>query len=196
MIFRRSAVLVLLGASLLLGACETMPRVTSRTAPSANLAQYQTYNFMGKLGTDTAGYTSITTQWLKDAVSRELAARGLRLADDPQLLIDLRASSRDKVEGDGYPPLAVSVSHGWWGRRSGWGAGFGWGGDIETVTYDTLTVALIDKAQNREVWSASGEYRPTNKTLANGAATVNRTIQALFAKYPVATAMAEGTPAR
>jgi len=186
----RSATLLLAGAALLLGACETTPRVTSQTAPGANVGQYQTYNFMEKLGTDTAGYTSITTQWLKQAVSRELEARGLQRSDSPQLLVNLQATSKDKVQGDPDPQVSVSVGHGGWGHRGDWGTGvgvgIGTGRDVETVTYDTLTVDLVDKAHNSLVWSASGEYRPTTKTRADGAATVNSTVSKLFAKYPAA----------
>ena len=69
---QRSAACLLAGVLLFAG-CQTTPRVTTQTAPGANLAQYQTYNFMDKLGTDTAGYTSINTQWLKQAVGHELA---------------------------------------------------------------------------------------------------------------------------
>lgn len=125
--FHRSASLALAGAALLLGACETTPRVTTQTAPGANLGQYQTYGFMDKLGTDTAGYTSITTQWLKAAVSHELEARGLHQSDDPQLLVNLHASSKDKVQGDPDPRVSVAVGSGGWGHRGGWGTGVGVG---------------------------------------------------------------------
>jgi hypothetical protein len=182
-------------STLLFVACESTPRISTQTAPGANLGQYQTYNFMDKLGTDTAGYTSITTQWLKDAVSHELEARGLRRDDNPQLQVNLLAASKDKVQGDPDPRVAVSVGHGSWGHHGGgWGGGvgvgIGTGRDVETVTYDTLTVDLIDKAQNKLVWSASGEYRPTTKSRADGATTVRTTVAKLFTKYPAAVVAA------
>lgn len=187
--FPGSVPLALAGAFLLLAACESTARVSTQTAPGANLAQYQTYDFMEKLGTDAAGYTSITTQWLKQAVSRELEARGLRRSDNPQLLVNLLARSKDKVEGDPNPQVAVSYGRGGWGHGGGWGAGVGIGShgrSVETVTYDTLTVDLVDKAQNNLVWSASGEYRPTTQTNANGAATVDKVIRKLFNRFPMA----------
>ncbi len=187
----RYAAALVMAASL--ASCESTPRVTSQTAPDVRLAQYQTYAFMEKLGTDTAGYTSITTQWLKAAVSRELEARGLHASNDPQLLVNLLAVSKDKVQGSTNPSVAVSYGRGGWGR-GGWGVGVGTGisgRDVASVTYDTLTVDLVDKARNQLIWSASGEYRPTTKTRADGAATVNRTIAKVFEKYPTAVVAAQ-----
>lgn len=173
-----------------LAACQSTPRVSSQTAPGAQLSQYQTYAFMDKLSSDQAGYTSITTQWLKAAVSRELEARGLHLAENPQLVVNLLAHSKDKVQGDASPRVSVAYGHGGWGR-SGYGVGVGVGGygsDVASVTYDTLTVDLVEKASNRLVWSGSAEFVPNDKTREDGAKTVDSAVYSLFTKYPAAPA--------
>ena len=169
-----------------LAACETTPKVTSQTAPGVQMSQYQTYAFMDKLSSDKAGYTSITTQWLKSAVSRELEARGMHLAENPQLLVNLIARSHDKVQSGPSSHISVGYGRGGWGRSSyGVGVGLGdFGSDVASVTHDTLTVDLVDKASNRLVWSGSAEFVPSDKTREDGAKTVHTAVYSLFTKYP------------
>jgi hypothetical protein len=170
-------------AALLLGACQSAPRVTSQVAPAVNLAQFHTYAFMEKLSTDTAGYTSITTQLMKEAVVRELAARGFTPSESPQLLVNFIALTKDKIEGDFDPRLDVSYGHWGWGR-AGWDADWG-GADVHTVREDTLTVDLIEKAQNLLVWSGSAIYRPTEKDENDARPVINDAMARVFARYPV-----------
>ena len=175
---------LLLGAALLLAACQSTPRVTSQVAPAVNLAQFHTYAFMEKMNADTAGYTSITTQLMKEAVTRELAARGFTPSASPQLLVNFIAVSKDKVEGDFDPRFDVSYGHWGWGR-AGWGADWG-GTDVRTVREDTLTVDLVEKAENLLVWSGSAIYRPTQKDENDARPIINDAMARVFARYPIA----------
>jgi Domain of unknown function (DUF4136) len=177
-----SALPILMALSI--AACQTPPRVTSQVAPAANLAQFHSYAFMDKLSTDTAGYTSITTQVMKEAVTRELDARGFTQSAQPQLLVNFVATSKDKVEGDLDPRFNVSYGHWGWGR-AGWGADWG-GSDIHTVREDTLTVDLVEKAENVLVWSGSAIYRPTEKDENDARPVINDAMARVFARYPVA----------
>ena len=56
--------------------------------------------------------------------------------------------------------------------------------DVASVTHDTLTVDLVDKASNRLVWSGSAEFVPSDKTREDGAKTVHTAVYSLFTKYP------------
>ena len=176
--------IVLLVATLCMASCQSTPRVTSQVAPATNLAQFRTYAFMDKLSTDTAGYTSITTQLMKEAVTRELAARGFTPSEQPQLVVNFVATSKDKVEGDLDPRFDVSYGHWGWGR-AGWGADWG-GSDIHTVREDTLTVDLVEKAENLLVWSGSARYRPTERDENDARPVISDAMARIFARYPVA----------
>ena len=178
----RSTLLVI--AALCLAACQTGPRVTSQVAPAVNLTQFHTYAFMDKLSTDTAGYTSITTQRMKEAVTRELNARGFTLSEQPQLLVNFIATTKDKVEADTDPRFDVTYGHWGWGRF-GWGADWGVS-DIHTVREDTLTVDLVEKAENLLVWSGSAIYRPNQKDENDSRPVINEAMARVFARYPVA----------
>ena len=176
--------------ALILGACQSTPKISSQTAPQANLAQYHTYGFMEKLSTETAGYTSITTQLMKDAVGRELAARGLTRSDNPDLLVNFVSVGKDKVEGTSDPRVGVSYGHGGWGR-GGFGMGVGVGSsDIRSVREEKLTVDLVDRAQNVLVWSGSAVYRPTEKDRNDARKRIDDSVTRIFGRYPVAAQVA------
>jgi hypothetical protein len=82
-------------------------------APAANLAQFHTDAFMDKLSTDTAGYTRITTQLMKEAVPGELSARGFTESEQPQLLVNFFATTKHKLAGDTDARFDVTDGH--WG---------------------------------------------------------------------------------
>ena len=190
MLFLRSRARVALPglALLFLAACQTAPRITSQTAPQADLKQYHTYAFMEKLSSDDAGYTSITTQLLKASVSRELAEQGLTpTTENPDLLVNLLVVTKDKVEGRSDPRYGVSYGHWGWGR-SGWGLGMGLGGrDIRSVREDTLTVDLVEKTRNLLIWSGSAAYRPTEKEQNDATARIDDAIGRIFDRFPTDT---------
>ena len=182
---RMRSIVALACTAAIVAACQSTPKISSQTAPQANLAQYHTYGFMEKLGTDTAGYTSITTRLMKDAVSRELGTRGLTPGENPDLLVNFLASGKDKVEGTNDPRVGVSYGHGPWG--GGWGIGIGVGqNDIRSVREERLTVDLVDRASNTLVWSGTAEYRPTDKDKNDPKRRIDDSMTRIFARYPVA----------
>jgi hypothetical protein len=145
---------------------------------------------MEELGTDTAGYTSITTQLMKDAVSRELAARGFAPGDNPDILVNFLTASKDKVEGSNDPRVGVTYGTGGWGHH-GVGIGVGIGSsDVHSVREDTLTVDLVDREKNVLVWTGSAVFRPTQKEASNGAKRANDVVTRIFNRYPKAGAAA------
>ena len=171
--------------------CANQPKISSQTAPHVDLSRYHTYGFMPKPGTDHAGYASITTQLMKDAVAQELAKRGLVASDSPDLLVNLLRTSKDKVEGRADPRVGVSYGTGLWGHGL-WGLGLGLGGaDIRSVREDTLTVDLVDRAKNELVWTGSARYRPTEKDRNNAAPRVNDAVTRIFGRFPSSAKVAE-----
>jgi hypothetical protein len=179
----------LFGLGLMLAACATHPVVRSQAATNANLASYHTYAFMAKPGTDKDGdYKTLTTQSLERAVGREMLLRGYAPAalGQADLLINFNVKEKDKVEGD------LGPSAGWgygWGRRYGYGYGFGFDdyyNGITTVTEGSLMIDLIDRTRNEVVWSGTAVGELTKKVLDNPDPAINRSVTAIFARYPIA----------
>jgi hypothetical protein len=186
MMFR---VATLLGLGFILASCATHPEVRSQAAANANLASYHTYAFVAKPGTDKGGdYKTLATQSLERAVGREMFLRGYAPAslETADLLINFNVKEKDKVEGD-FGPTA-----GWgygWGRRYGYGYGFGFDdyyNGITTVTEGSLMIDLIDRTRNEVVWSGTAVGQLTKKVLDNPDPAIDRSVTAIFARYPIA----------
>ncbi len=185
----RALIAIALSAFVVAG-CASHPKISSQTAPHVDLSRYHSYGFMPTLGTDHAGYASITTQLMKDAVEQELAKRGLVPSDNPDLLVNFLRTSKDKVEGRADPRIGVSYGTGLWGHGL-WGLGLGLGGaDIRSVREDTLTVDLVDRSKNELVWTGSARYRPTEKDRNDATPRINDAVARIFERFPATAKVA------
>jgi hypothetical protein len=173
--------LAIAGLVTLLAACASRPQIRTQSAPALDLQKYQTFGFVEHPDTDKSGYTTLTTRYLKDAVAREMQARGYTRSEQPDLLVNFSVGSKDKVEGSSWPDIGV----GWgrWSRGWGWGGSFG-GRDIRTVTEGSLTIDVVDQQRKELIWSGTAKGRVTSKTENNPQPAINETVAAIFAKYP------------
>jgi hypothetical protein len=196
----RVRVVALCAVTALLAACATGPEVRTRMAEQVNLAGYHTYAFVPKPGTDTGAYKSLTTQQLEKDVGGELQSRGYVPAaagQAPDLLVDFRVATHDRVEGGTFGP-AYGAGWGWgwgwgpygWGPWGPWGP-WGWGGggyynDVRTVTTASLTVDLIQRTDQSVVWSGTAFSDLTRRMLDHPAQSIDQAVHQIFAHFPVA----------
>ena len=182
-------------ATLLLAACATAPVIHTRMAVGANLSQAHTYAFVRHPGTDHGPYKSLTTQHLERAVMQQMQARGYTLvaADaDPDLLVNFRIRTRDRVEGGMGPAFMGSYWGGGWGPY-GWGDwdspfGWGWGGyynDVRTVTSAALTVSVIDRSTRSVIWSGTASSDVSRHQIYHPGKSLDEAVQQIFLHYPV-----------
>src|SRR5687767_1459802 len=109
-----STLAALLAASLL--ACETPPTIRANYDKAADLSTFQTYSFVPELGTTRAGYSSLVTNYFKEAIRREMESRGYRYVDSqPDLLVNFNTNSRENVDIRSTP----GPSMGYYGYRGG-----------------------------------------------------------------------------
>jgi hypothetical protein len=168
-----------LTAVLALSACQTRPEIRTQSAPELNTQTYHTFGFVEHPSTDKASYTTLTTRYLEDAVTREMLARGYTQSDHPDLQINFTVASRDRVES--YPGPGVGYSR--WGWR-GWGWGWGYGRDVHTYTEGSLTIDVVDHNKRELVWSGTAEGRLTKKVMEQPQPAIDQAVSAIFAKYP------------
>lgn len=173
--------LAVAGFLALMTACASKPMVRTQSAPALDIQKYQSFGFVEHPDTDKAGYTTLTTRFLKEAVTREMVARGYTLSDRPDLLVNFTTGSKDKVEGDAWPDVGLG-----WGR---WSRGWGWGGmwgsrDIRTVTEGSLTIDVVDQQHREVLWTGTAKGRVTNKDEDNPRSSIDKAVTAIFEKYP------------
>jgi hypothetical protein len=175
--------------AVILAACASKPQIRTQSAPALDVGKYQSFGFVEHPDTDKSGYTTLTTRYLKDAVAREMLARGYTQSEQPDLLVNFSVGSKDKVEGNSWPDVGLG-----WGR---WSRGWGWGGtlggrDIRTVTEGTLTIDVVDEEHKELVWSGTAKGRVTAKAENDPQPAINEAVAAIFAKYPKPALVAGG----
>jgi len=179
----RAALLVLV-----LAGCATSPTIRSDYDTSADFAAYHSFGFAEKLGTDSTGYASLLTQRLKEAVSREMAARGYEYTGEkPDLLVNFQARLKDKVRVYPAPAAWGPWPRGYYGYRGGfYDPWFGYAGGSEVVNYTegTLNIDLIDRERRQMVWEgvAVGEVDADEGVPSQ--AKIDAAVKDIFAKYP------------
>ena len=103
---------ILVVAALLLNACASSPVIRVNTDKNADFSAYHTYGFVDPLGTDKAGYTTLITKFLKQAVSQELEKRGYEFSTNPDLLVNFYTRLENRTYIMAAPaPVSVSYTH-------------------------------------------------------------------------------------
>ena len=189
----RVKVLALCAVTALLAACATEPMVRTRAAEQVDLASFHTYAFVPTPGTDSGKYKSLTTQQLEKDVGAQLQSRGYVPAaagQAPDLLVDFKAARHHRVEGSMFGP---TFGGGWGWGPYGWGPWGPWGGaaggyynQVQTVTTVSLTVELIERADNSVVWSGTAFSQLTHRVLDHPSRSIDEAVHQIFVHFPVA----------
>ena len=155
-------------ALMLAGCASSGPTITVNSAPGADLSNLQTFNFMQPLGTDRSNgaRTSMSTMLL-NSVSREMAGRGLRQSDSPDLLVDFFVTTEERMDVRTTTTSMHSVHS---VHRSHWSRGCcsTWPTYQTTVrqyTQGTLLIDLIDPAANALAAEGAAQSRLRSDSL-------------------------------
>ena len=179
-------ILALLATGLLLSACATGPKVRSNTAPGANMLSYKTYTFPAKLGTDRGDVQTPLTGYFKEAVRREMDARGYQFVEsgDADLWVNFHVNAKDQTDIRSSPSMNYGV--GYYGYRGGMYGGYGGGTDVTTVHYKvgTANIDVVDARKRELVWEGIAEARLTDKMMKDPRTAISNVIAEMFLQYP------------
>ncbi len=168
---------------LTLAGCAGGPKIRVNQDPAIDLAAFRTYDFEPQLGTDRPGYTSLLSQYLKTATSRELEARGYRRGDDPDLLVNFYVRTKEKVQTT-TTPSGPSYG-GYYGYRRGYYDV--WGGyETRTTQYTegTLNIDIVDARRRQLVWEGVAVGRVREETLKDPQPRVDAVVAQIFEQFP------------
>jgi len=183
-------ILAVLAAGLLLSACETGPKIRANTAPTANLQSYKTYAFPAKLGTDRGDVQTPLTGYFKEAVRREMDARGYQFVEsgDADLWVNFHVNAKDQTDIRSSPSMNYGV--GYYGYRGGMYGGYGGGTDVTTVHYKvgTANIDVVDARKKELVWEGLAEGKLTDKVMKDPRAAVNMVVTEIYKQFPGAPA--------
>lgn len=179
----------LLGSALLLAACAG-PTVRYDYDSRVNLGNYHTF-VVDNVTTDVreggqAFKNPFNEQRLRDAVSDELAKRGIKPAAEgasADSYVVISIGSRHEIEPDIRPRVHMGFGFGTW--RPGFGSSV-YVMDDPWMYYreGRITVDLFDAKTKKALWHASAEEDLTYLTRDNAEKRINAVVTAMFAKYP------------
>jgi hypothetical protein len=162
-------------------ACSVEQVQYAKQQPGVNFAAYKTYNFLdvkARNETDYPGQVHGVPE-LKYAIGNELERRGYKLAENPDVWVNIGIVTRDKVQTRQTDIHDAPVYLGQ--RRYSWKSE-----EIVVNKYEegTATVEIVDAARNEMVWQgavASALARDYDKRTRR----IEKAVETLFEKYPV-----------
>ncbi len=182
--------------ALLLAACSSGPMIKSDYDRSVDFSSYQTYGFYSPLGIEGPNYSTIFGSVFREAISREMDARGYTPSQNPDLLINVSARLEDKTKvtttTDPFP------MGGYYGYRAGFydpwiGYGYGTSTHVSQYTEGTVNVDVVDAREKKMVFEGVGVGRLQDKrTNEEVRAAINSGVAKMFEGYPVASQAPSG----
>lgn len=174
--------------ALLSNGCSSGLAVRSDADPSADFAQYRTWNFFDPMGIE-GGYNSpVYGELFREAISREMTERGYRLAENPDLLVNVTLRSDDKVRMTSY--TAPYMSGAYYGRPGGAaygsavGVGVGVGSRAQKTTEVSVFVDLVDAEKRRISWQGVAVADVTDKMAQQLRDAIYTSVNRIYAIYP------------
>ena len=182
---RTAAWIVAFCAALLLAGCATGPRISAEADPRANFAAYRTWAFHDPLAVEAYGYETATSEIIKDAVGREMQARGYRYdAESPDLWVNVNAYMQRRTDVSSIPTVDHAYYYSY--RHHAYIAVPYWRDEthVRRYTEGTMNVDLVDVAQNRLVWEGIAVGRVGSVDAENREMRISQAISEIFARYP------------
>lgn len=172
----------LLALALGLAACSSEQFTQTDSRPGVNLTQYKTYNFMDQLARNDSAFINTGSNIfdLKRAVTHELEIRGFRMAEKPDLWVNLGLVTEQRTQTrtanyqfDG--PYYIGQ------RNYRWQAN-----EIPVGQYQegTATIDLVDAARKELVWQGV-TTSVLSRTPSRASKQINKGVAEVFARFPV-----------
>jgi hypothetical protein len=184
----RIAALLACVFALAAGGCSTGLSVRSDADPAADFASYRTWNFFDPLGVE-GGYNSpIYGELFREAISREMTERGYRLADRPDLMVNVTIRGDDKVRMKSYTSPYMSGAY--YGRPGGatYGSAVGVGVGVSSratrTTEASVFIDLVDADAQRMSWQGVAVVDANDKVAQQLRDAVFTAVDRVFDLYP------------
>jgi len=151
-------------------------RVSTDFDRKADFAKYKTFNFSKEV--DKVTLNDLNRRRLKDAISKELEAKGYQISATPDILVNAFVKGRTK-----YTATANTSSFGGpFMYMRGWGSSNTFV-DVDKSIEGTLFIDLIDVPEKKMVWEgvAEGLVNPRTETREEK---INSIVEQIFKNFP------------
>lgn len=139
-----------------------------------DFSKYQTFNFSKEV--DQVNLNDLNRRRLKDAITKELNARGLQFSKSPDVLINAFVKGKTRY--------SAQANTNYWGGMYYRGMGSSnTSVDVNKSVEGTLFVDIIDVREKKMIWEgvAEGLVNPRTETREE---TINSVVKQIFRNYP------------
>lgn len=186
----RPVALAVTGLALVLGvtSCATTANVaaTSDFDHAVNFRAYRTWAWYPKQANDTEGgpargYESFTDQRIRDAVTKDLAAKSLtevagNANPDVYVAYSVRVENKQQIAG-GYPYGGYGYPYGGYGF-----GGYPYGGRAYNYKAGTVIIDIVDAKRKELAWRGTGQAQLDNNSISEEE--TYRIVNSVLGNYP------------
>jgi hypothetical protein len=190
----RPVALAVMGLALTfgLGACATSANVgvSSDFDHAVNFRAYKTWSWYPKQANDTEGgpargYESFTDQRIRDAVTKDLTAKGLtevanNASPDVYVAYSVRVENKQQLAG-GYPYSPFGYGYGGYGYGGYGGYPYG-GGRAYNYKAGTVIIDIVDARRKELAWRGTGQAQLDQNSISE--AETYRIVNSVLGNYP------------
>lgn len=171
---------------LLVSGCTSGPQIKSDYDRSVDFSEYRTYGFFPRLSIEDQDYSTSYGSIFRDAISREMNARGYIKSDDPDLLINVSGRLTEKTDvrtmTDPFP-MYYRYRAGFY--QPWYGYGYGARTHVSQYTEGTVNVDVVDADEKKMIFEGVGVGRlRENRTSEQIRAAINSAVARMFEGYP------------
>ena len=180
--------LLLIVSSLFLSACSTGLKVRSDSDPTANFSQYRTFNFFDPMGIEGGFNSPVFGEHYRAALTSQLQQRGYRLADNPDLLVNITMRTDDQVRIRSY--TSPYMTGGYYGRPGGAyagsavGVGVALGPRVSKSTEVTVFLDFVDFKKHQVAWQGVTVVKATDKVAQQLRDAIYTSVDLVLKEYP------------
>ena len=172
----------------LLSACSSGLAVRTEIDPAADFSRFTTFNFFDPMGIE-GGYNSpIFGEHFRAAIGGEMGKRKYRLADHPDLLINVTLRTDYKVRMRSYSrPYMTGGYYGMPGgpyAGSALGVGVSAGSRATKTTEASVFIDFVDFEQRRVVWQGVAVLDANEKVASQLRDAIYTAVNKVLAEYP------------
>lgn len=163
------SILILIFAGVFLSSCNTV-RVTYDYDRATDFNTYKTYNYHQK-GIEKLELNDLDKRRILAAIDTQMTAKGFTKSDNPELYINILASSKEQV----------NIDNGYYGGY--WGSYWGGPSRVYQYTSGTIILDIIDNKKNILIWQGAGSGLNVSD-LDTKADDIPKAIEEILAKFP------------
>ena len=178
---------------LALASCASGPAVHSNHDPSVDFSAYSTFGFFEELGTDRGGYSTLISDYFREATRREMEALGYTYTEtNPELKVNFFTNVREESDVRSSTRTSLDMGYSYYAYRNGRYVAFpmySYRIHPETVTVHyrvgTANIDVVDSANNRLIWEGVAEGRLGNNVLEQAESLIHEAVAEIFRQYPL-----------